>query len=45
MPAPCVLSLDNMTVVRKSFLTEPITRLSVEKLHAVCEALGAATAC
>ena len=45
MPEACALTLDNVSLIRKSLCTEMITRLSAEKLQAVCEALGAATAC
>ena len=45
MPEACVLTLDNVSLIRKSLCTEMITRLSAGKLHAVCEALGVATAC
>ena len=45
MPTRCVLSLDNITVVRKSLCTERITRLDDERMLAVCEALRIATAC
>ena len=45
MPRPCVLSLDNATLVRRALLTERITRLGAEKMNEVCRALGHATAC
>jgi len=45
MPAACVLTLDNVRVVRKSMLVERITALSDERLAEVCAALGFATAC
>jgi mRNA interferase MazF len=45
MPEACALSLDNVTTVRKSLLTEHITRLSPAKLHDVCSALGVASGC
>jgi len=45
MPASCVLSLDNVRVVRKSHLVERVTVLSGERMRAVCEALAFATAC
>lgn len=45
MPAPCALAVDNTTVIRLSLCTERITRLSPERVRAVCEALALATAC
>lgn len=45
MPAACVLSLDNLALIRPSLCTRRITSLSPEKLGAVCEALRHATAC
>jgi mRNA-degrading endonuclease toxin of MazEF toxin-antitoxin module len=45
MPAPCVLTLDNVSVIRKSLCTQRITRLGPDKMLAVCEALRHATAC
>lgn len=45
MPAPCVLALDNATPIRASLCTERITRLSPERMQAVCDALVLAIAC
>lgn len=45
MPAPCVLTLDNFTVVRKAALTRRITRLRPERMAEVCTALNVAVAC
>lgn len=45
MPVACVLSLDNVALIRPALCTERITTLSPEKLRAVCDALGHATAC
>lgn len=45
MPKACVLTLDNVEVVPKSWLSEPIARLSPARMHEVCEALRFATAC
>jgi mRNA interferase MazF len=45
MPAPCALTLDNLTVIRVSFCTRRITRLGPERMDAVCEALRHATGC
>ncbi len=44
MPGPCVLTLDNLTVIRLSHCTERITKLAPERIAAVCQALGHATA-
>ena len=45
MPARCVLSADNVTVIRPALCTERITRLSAVRLAEVCEALRVAIAC
>jgi mRNA interferase MazF len=45
MPEECVLSLDNVTLVRPSLCTELITRLGAETMAKVCGALGRATGC
>ena len=45
MPDDCVLSLDNVTLVPKEFFVERITRLRVERMRQVCEALAIATGC
>lgn len=45
MPAPCVLSLDNVSVIRKALCTDRITTLGSEKLASVCEALRIAAGC
>lgn len=45
MPSECVLTLDNTWLIRKSFCTQLITRLSVAKMFEVCEALRRATGC
>jgi mRNA interferase MazF len=45
MPDRCALSLDNVTVVPKEFFRERITRLSGDRLAAVCSALAIATGC
>ncbi len=45
LPAECVLSLDNVTLVRPALCTALITRLGDETMAKVCEALGRATAC
>jgi mRNA interferase MazF len=45
MPAECVLTLDNLRVVRKRMLTGYVTTLGPAKLAQVCAALAFATAC
>ncbi len=45
MPADCALSLDNVTVVPRSFFVERVCRLTTERLTEVCSALGLATGC
>lgn len=45
MPAPCALSLDNLSLIRPPLCTERITRLTPAKLEEVCESLRVATAC
>lgn len=45
MPVECAVSLDNLRTVPRVLLTEPITRLSGQRMHDVCRALGIATAC
>jgi mRNA interferase MazF len=45
MPTRCALTLDNLTVIRVALCTGRITRLSPERMHAVCEALRHATSC
>jgi mRNA interferase MazF len=45
MPRACVLSLDNIHLVRRAHFVERITELAPDKLRAVCEALGVATDC
>jgi len=44
MPQDCVLSLDNVTLIRPEFCTSIITRLGAGAMARVCEALGRATA-
>lgn len=43
MPSECVLSLDNVTLVRPALCTTLVTRLDAETMAGVCEALGRAT--
>lgn len=45
MPTDCVLSLDNVTLVRVALCTDRIARLHGERMQEVCEALRIATAC
>ena len=45
MPASCVLSLDNISLVRPALCTERITTLSAARLQQVCESLRIATGC
>lgn len=45
MPRSCVLSLDNVSLIRPSLCTERITTLDDATMQRVCEALGHATAC
>ncbi len=45
MPADCVLSLDNVSLVRVALCTDCITRLGPDRMQDVCQALGTATAC
>jgi mRNA interferase MazF len=45
MPAPCVLTLDGMTVVSKGALSSWVTALSPERMAQVCTAMGVAVDC
>ena len=45
MPGDCVLSLDNIATVPRSFFTDRITRLGADRLAQVCSALAIATGC
>ncbi len=45
MPEECVLSLDNVAVVPRSFFARRITRLGPARLAEVCSALAVATGC
>jgi mRNA interferase MazF len=45
MPEPCVLSLDNTTLVPKQYFAEPICTLGEAAMASVCRALGYATGC
>jgi mRNA interferase MazF len=45
MPTVCVLTLDNVTVIRPELCMDRITVLGPERMAEVCDALGVATAC
>ena len=45
MPDECVLSLDNATLMPKSFFRERICALRPETMDDVCRALAVATGC
>lgn len=45
MPARCALSLDNLTTIPKTLLTDQICRLDATKMIEVCRALSAASGC
>lgn len=45
MPDRCVLSFDNIRVLRKSYFVERICALGPERIAQVCQALGVATGC
>jgi mRNA interferase MazF len=45
MPVECVLSVGNVLLAQKAFLTERITTLGAEKMDQVCRALALATSC
>jgi mRNA interferase MazF len=45
MPEECALSLDNLSLIPLELFRQRITRLSVERMTAVCRALAAATGC
>lgn len=45
LPKECVVNLDNLRQVSRSFLGEPITTLSGPRMHEVCRALAIATGC
>lgn len=45
MPTACVLSLDNVTLIRPALCTSLITRLGPGAMGRVCQALRHATAC
>jgi mRNA interferase MazF len=45
MPRACVLSLDNVRVVRQSYFVERICELGPDTMDHVCRALAVATGC
>jgi mRNA interferase MazF len=45
LPAACVASLDNVTLIRPSLCTDRLTTLGATKLRAACDALKIATGC
>jgi mRNA interferase MazF len=45
MPIECVLTVDNTFSAKKSFLTERVTTLELDKLGEVCATLVKATSC
>lgn len=45
LPRPCVMSLDNVTLVDPSLLGQRITMLSPEKMARACAALAIAVGC
>ena len=45
MPEPCVLSLDNIRVLRKAYFVERICELHPKQMMRVCDALAVATGC
>lgn len=45
MPRDCVLNADHTDTIAKGYLVERITKLSPEKITAVCGALSNATGC
>lgn len=45
MPTECAVSLDNVTAIDKSLLSQRQTRLSPARMAEVCDALAAAVEC
>lgn len=45
MPAECVLTADNLTLVQTAHLTRRITTLSDTRMRQACEAIRRAVAC
>lgn len=45
LPDRCVLSFDNIRVLRKSYFVDRICTLGPERMDSVCRALAVATGC
>jgi len=45
MPAPCVVTLDDVMTISKALLTERVCLLRVDRMHEVCRALRITTGC
>ncbi len=45
MPAPSVLTADNLGLIERAFLTRRITALPAARMSEVCDAIGIATGC
>jgi len=45
MPVESAVSLDNLRTVPQALLTESITRLDADRMHAICQAPARATGC
>jgi mRNA interferase MazF len=45
MPRECALSLDNTTLMPNALLVERVTRLGLDRMAQVCQALRVATGC
>ncbi len=45
MPAECAATMDNVTTIDRSFLTQRITRLGTDRMTRACVALAIATSC
>lgn len=45
IPAPCVLAVENVTLIRPALCTSLITRLDARTMARICRALAWATSC
>ncbi|MBW3557799.1 MAG: type II toxin-antitoxin system PemK/MazF family toxin [Actinobacteria bacterium] len=45
MPVECAATMDNVTTIDRSFLTQRITRLGPDRMTRACVALAIATSC
>jgi mRNA interferase MazF len=45
MPRECAVSFDNVRVVPKALLGDPMASLAGKRMHEVCKALAIATGC